>query len=68
MSVETVANDAKKIGKSFRNTAEIENFYRFIHENDLRKEAKMIFEQLHAHIKMQKKKKKTRRKSKKVLQ
>ncbi len=64
MALETVANEPKKLAKNFRQSADIENFYRFIHENDLRKEAKLIFEKLHAQIKMQNKKKKAKRKSK----
>lgn len=30
--------------KNFRNAPDIENFYRFVHENDLRLEAKKILE------------------------
>ena len=68
MSLETAKADPKKIGKNFRNSADVENFYRFVHENDLRKEAKLIFEKIHASIKLQEKKAKRSRKKKKVLQ
>lgn len=44
-SVETV-----KPVRNFRNSPDIENFYRFIHENDLRREAKMIFEAINAKV------------------
>lgn len=36
--------------RNFRNSPDIENFYRFIHENDLRREAKMIFEAINAKV------------------
>ena len=64
MSLETLKPEAKKIAKNFRNSADIENFYRFVHENDLRKEAKLIFEKMHAEIKVQEKKAKRSRKRK----
>lgn len=44
-SVETI-----KPVRNFRNSPDIENFYRFIHENDLRREAKMIFEAINAKV------------------
>lgn len=43
MSKETVEQtEATKVVKSFKSAADIENFYRFVYENDLRREAKMI--------------------------
>ena len=68
MALETANTEEKKLGKNFRNSPDVENFYRFIHENDLRKEAKLIFEKLHAQIKMQDKKAKRSRRKKKTLQ
>ena len=68
MALETAKAETKKLGKNFRNSADIENFYRFIHENGLRKEAKMIFEKLHAQIKLEDKKAKRSRRKKKTLQ
>ena len=60
-------NEAKaKVAKNFRNAPDIENFYRFIHENGLRREAKTAIEAIMQVIKP---KKKGRRKRKaKVLQ
>ncbi|EQC49052.1 hypothetical protein M899_2756 [Bacteriovorax sp. BSW11_IV] len=43
MSKETVEQtEATRAVKSFKAAADIENFYRFVYENDLRREAKMI--------------------------
>lgn len=39
---ETVAPSASI--KNFKNSSEVENFYRFIHENNLRGEAKSLVE------------------------
>ena len=46
--------------KNFRNSHDIENFYRFVHENELRREAKIIFDSVLDY--MQKKKKHSPRK------
>ena len=54
-----------KVLKSFRSLSDVENFYRFINENSLRREAKMIFELIVSKVK--KPKKKTRRKRKKKV-
>lgn len=43
-AVQTNTNTAGKLTKNFRNSADIENFYRFIHENDLREEARQVLE------------------------
>lgn len=37
------------IPKNFRQQADIESFYRFVHENDLRVEAVQIFQETRAH-------------------
>ncbi len=37
----TVQTDAERSFKNFRTLPEIENFYRFVHDNDLRREALM---------------------------
>lgn len=70
MSVQTVektkTEDAvKRNFKNFRANPDIENFYRFIHENDLRREAKAIFDAFFTYLKPEKRK---GRKSKKNLQ
>jgi len=57
----TTETEAAKGGKNFRNSADIENFYRFVHENDLRKEAKAVLELVVQTIKP---KRKRRRKAK----
>lgn len=45
MAKETVQAEASGKGvKTFRNNVDIENFYRFIHENDLRREATTMLE------------------------
>ena len=46
--------------RNFRKSPEVENFYRFISENDLRREAQMILEVITSKI-AQKKKKKSRK-------
>ena len=63
-----VNNEAKaKTGKNFRSAPDVENFYRFIHENDLRKEAKTVLEAIIQAIKP-KKKRKGRKKKAQTLQ
>ncbi|EQC45543.1 hypothetical protein [Bacteriovorax sp. Seq25_V] len=64
MTTELIQAEAIKNTKNFRNSADIENFYRFVHENDLRFEAKKVFELIMQAIN-EKTKKKTR-KSRKV--
>lgn len=46
--------------KNFRHSPDIENFYRFVHEHDLRREAKMILDRIMAYIAKTKKKKKSK--------
>ena len=40
----TVSTETAKALRNFRNSADIENFYRFVYENELRREARMVFE------------------------
>ena len=50
MSTETLTNsaaagataEAKPTVRNFRNIPDIENFYRFVYENDLRRETKLV--------------------------
>ena len=42
------ATTAGGIPKNFRQQADMEAFYRFVHENDLREEALVIFDQVRA--------------------
>ena len=48
--------------RNFRNSADIENFYRFVHDNNLRREAHLILETIISRMNI----KKRRRRSKKV--
>ena len=52
--------NGNKIVTSFRHSPDIENFYRFVHENSLRKEARLIFEKVLAKIARPKKRKKAK--------
>ncbi len=62
--VETVTTDAKPVEmtiKNFRtNNGEIENFYRYIHDNGLRREAFMMMEYAISKITKAKKSKKSK--------
>jgi hypothetical protein len=35
-----------KVSRNFKRSEEVEKFYRFIHDNDLRREAKMILDRI----------------------
>ncbi|MDD0853888.1 hypothetical protein HBN50_12320 [Halobacteriovorax sp. GB3] len=66
MSKETqAAQEAPKTGKNFKSSADVENFYRFVYENNLRREAKMILSAITGLSKSASKTKRKRR-SKKV--
>lgn len=60
----TAAKDTTVGFKTFRNSSDIENLYRFIHENNLRAEAKTLIELVVKRITPAKKK----RGRKKVIQ
>ena len=67
---ETVNKDIEQLEKvsplkNFRANPDVENFYRFLYENNLRKEAKTCFE---AIVKAIKPPKKTRGRKKKKIQ
>ena len=55
-----------KLVRNFRNNTEIESFFRFVHENDMRAEAKKIFEVIVAKMKSERSSR--NRKKKKNLQ
>jgi len=63
-----LAEDPAKILKTIRSNAEIENFYRFVSDNSLRREAKLILEDVYRHLAKKKKRKKRTPKAKKLLQ
>lgn len=50
----TTENAAAEVGvrtlRNFRSSADVENFYRFVNENSLRREAKMILEAIYARL------------------
>jgi hypothetical protein len=66
-NTETVV-ESPKTPRNFRTAIDIENFYRFVNENDLRKEAKTMLELIQQKV-MQtvKKKKKDSKANKKNL-
>jgi hypothetical protein len=46
----TITIEAPKTPRNFRAAADIEAFYRFVNDNDLRKEAKIMFELIHQRV------------------
>ena len=67
-SENVLAEDPAKIIKAIRSNAEIENFYRFVSDNNLRREAKLVLEEIHKYLAKKKKRKKRTPKAKKLLQ
>ena len=63
MELEKDGQGAARASKNFRNATDIENLFRLISDNDLRREAKMILSNVVARFKAVKKK---RKKSKKL--
>lgn len=62
MATQTVNQEnTNKSSRGVKNNPEVENFYRFVQENDLRREANMIFTEI---VKFMKPQKKRRRKKK----
>jgi hypothetical protein len=59
---ESIAGAEAKTPRNFRNSTEIETFYRFIHDNGLRREAKQMMEAVYNHINGLKNGKKKRKK------
>ena len=47
----TNAQSKNAMLKAFRATAEVENFYRFVHENGLRHEARVLLEKVLERVK-----------------
>lgn len=64
VSSNAVGAEITKALRNFRSSADIENFYRFVFENDLRREAKMILESICKQINQKKKKSRKRQKRK----
>lgn len=53
-----VVQESPKTPRNFRAAVDIENFYRFVNENDLRREAKIMLELIQAKVLATVKKKK----------
>lgn len=69
MTATTTTNTEVTEGKgvrNFRSSADVENFYRFVHENGLRREAKLIFNTIVSQLNKSKKKVRKKRKTKKL--
>ncbi len=64
---QTVEQSPKATPRNFRSAIDIENFYRFINENDLRREAKIMLELISFKVLGTAKKKRKESKSKKNL-
>lgn len=54
------STESAKGGRNFKTSQDVEAFYRFVHDNGLRQEAKMIMEAVHGRLKELSKKKKKR--------
>lgn len=61
-SEQVVSKD--KVARAFRSSEELASFYRFIHENDLRRECLMAFRFIKKELALGKKKSRGRRKKK----
>jgi len=59
--------ETPKTPRNFRSAIDIENFYRFVNENDLRREAKIMLELVHSKVMATVKKKRKESKSKKQI-
>ena len=60
-----VIAEAPKTPRNFRSAIDIENFYRFVNDNDLRREAKIMLEIIQAKVLASVKKKKKESKANK---
>lgn len=59
--------EGPKTPRNFRTAIDIENFYRFVNDNDLRREAKIMLELIQSKVMQVVKKNKKDKKSKKNL-
>ena len=50
-TAKSTAQSKASMLKAFRGTSDVENFYRFIHENSLRHEAKVLLEKVLEKVK-----------------
>ncbi len=46
----TTTEAQPKSPRNFRSAIDIENFYRFVHENDLRREARLMLEHIQSKV------------------
>ena len=58
--IEEGSAESAKGGRNFKTSQDVEAFYRFVHENGLRREARTVLESVHAKIKEINKKSKKR--------
>ena len=61
-NVDAAATEGNKGVRNFRSTSELEGFYRFVYENDIREEAKMVLSHIFTFMKKKNKAKKRRAK------
>ena len=65
--VETVEEQPAQNGiRGFKSSSDVESFYRFVHENDFRREAKVMLQAVHDLMKKEAKSKKKKRSRKKL--
>ena len=64
---ENTTAESPKTPRNFRTAIDIENVYRFVNENDLRREAKIMLELIQTRVMQAVKKNKKDKKSKKNL-
>ena len=62
-SKQASTESAKAALKTFKQSDEVQDFYRFVHENNLRRDAKTMIETLVAKVKATSKKKGRRKKT-----
>jgi hypothetical protein len=66
MATQTIENESNpKNLRAVKSNPDVENFYRFISENGLRREAHMIFTEIVNHLNPPKKKRRRKAKTKK---
>jgi hypothetical protein len=50
IETESTVVEGPKTPRNFRSAVDIENFYRFVNDNDLRKEAKVMLEMIQSKV------------------
>lgn len=69
LETDTITVEGPKTPRNFRSAIDIENFYRFVNDNDLRKEAKIMLDLIQNKVLqvVKKKKKETKSQNKKNM-